>query len=98
MEKPLLSICIPTYNRAEYLAKSLDSLIVQPEFSQIEVVISDNASTDNTEEVCKHYREKYPNIVYYRNQENILDRNFPTVLMRGTGAYRKLFKSRFLLF
>ena len=95
MEKPLLSICIPTYNRAEYLAKSLDSLIVQPEFSQIEVVISDNASTDNTEEVCKHYREKYPNIVYYRNQENILDRNFPTVL-NDTAIYEGDFLSYIL--
>lgn len=50
-EKPLLSICIPTYNRAEYLAKSLDTLVCLPEFnsSEVEVVISDNASTDNTQ-------------------------------------------------
>jgi len=91
MNKPLLSICIPTYNRAEYLEKSLDSLIVQPEFSQIEVVISDNASTDDTEEVCKRYQEKYKNIFYYRNKENIHDKNFPLALMRGNGTYRKLF-------
>jgi len=56
-EKPLLSICIPTYNRAEYLAKSLDTLVCLPEFnsSEVEVVISDNASTDNTQEVAKKY-------------------------------------------
>lgn len=91
MTKPLLSICIPTYNRAEYLEKSLESLVSQPEFAQIEVVISDNASTDNTEEVCRSYQKKYPNIHYFKNTENIHDRNFPSVLMRASGVYRKLF-------
>lgn len=96
MTKPLLSICIPTYNRAEYLEKSLDSLISQPEFAQIEVVISDNTSMDRTEEVCKSYQKKYPNIIYFRNEENIHDRNFPTVLMRATGIYRKLYNDNML--
>ncbi|WP_191018024.1 glycosyltransferase family 2 protein [Treponema zioleckii] len=96
MTKPLLSICIPTYNRAEYLEKSLESLVSQPEFAQIEVVISDNASTDNTEEVCRSYQKKYPNIVYFRNEENIHDRNFPTALMRANGIYRKLYNDNML--
>ena len=96
MTKPLLSICIPTYNRAEYLEKSLESLVSQPEFAQIEVVISDNASTDNTEEVCRSYQKKYPNIVYFRNEENIHDRNFPTALMRANGIYRKLYNDNMI--
>lgn len=90
MTKPLLSICIPTFNRAEYLKKSLDSLMSQDRFSEVEVVISDNCSTDNTEEVCNEFIQKYPNIIYHRNLENIHDRNFPTVLMKGHGIYRKL--------
>ena len=64
MQTPLLSICIPTYNRAEYLEKSLDSLVNQENFSQIEVVISDNASTDATSDVCRKFTERYPNIFY----------------------------------
>lgn len=46
-KKPLLSICIPTYNRAEYLEKSLESIIRQSEFhsDDVDVVISDNCST-----------------------------------------------------
>ena len=91
-EKPLLSICIPTYNRAEYLAKSLDSLICLPEFntSEVEVVISDNASTDNTQEIVKIYTDRYNTIHYYRNEENIKDKNFPTSIVHANGKFRKL--------
>lgn len=87
-----VSICIPTYNRAPYLRKCLDSLICQPEFLQkeVEIVISDNCSTDNTAEIVKGYAVKYSNIRYYRNEENIRDRNFPRCLLRGNGILRKL--------
>ena len=91
MDRPLLSICIPTYNRAEYLEKSLASLVAQDGFPLVEVVISDNCSSDDTAGVCRSYCSRYPNIVYHRNEENILDRNFPSVLMLAHGAYRKLF-------
>lgn len=90
--KYLVSICIPTYNRAPYLKKCLDSLICQPEFLQgeVEIVVSDNCSTDHTREVVQSYKEKYSNIQYYRNEENLKDKNFPRCLMRGNGILRKL--------
>lgn len=90
--KYLVSICIPTYNRATYLKKCLDSLIWQPEFlhGDVEIVISDNCSTDNTREVVQRYRKKYSNIQYYKNETNIRDRNYPLCLMRGRGILRKL--------
>ena len=91
MTIPMLSICIPTYNRAEYLDKSLCSLICQKRFNEIEVVISDNCSTDHTEEIVKKYQTKHGNIFYHKNSENILDENFPTVLMKAHGLYRKVF-------
>ncbi len=90
MTKPLLSICIPTYNRAEYLKQSLESLVVQNKFSEIEVVISDNCSTDNTEEICLEFQKNFPNIKYFRNEENIRDKNFPLSLSRANGTFRKL--------
>lgn len=96
MQKPLLSVCIPTFNRAEYLAKSLASLVCQKEFPEIEVVISDNCSTDNTAEVVASYQKEYKNIFYYKNPINILDENFPTALMRGHGIFRKLFNDNSL--
>lgn len=92
MSKPLLSICIPTYNRAEYLKKSIESIICQNEFinKQIEIVIVDNASTDKTEDVVKHYVEQYDNVIYYRNKRNIGNDNFPFVLSKGNGLLRRL--------
>lgn len=90
--KPLLSICIPTYNRCNYLINSIESIIVQPEFidQKVEIIISDNASTDETEIKCIEYTKKYKNIQYFRNSINIRDENFPLVLSKGNGILRKL--------
>lgn len=92
MNKPLLSICIPTYNRCRYLEKSLESIISQTEFSdgKVEIIISDNASDDDTEQISKKYSDKYKNILYFRNKENIYDRNFPIVISRANGILRRL--------
>lgn len=90
--KYLVSICIPTYNRESYLKKCLDSLVYQPEFlkGDVEIVISDNCSTDHTRELVQRYKEKYSNIQYHRNKRNIGDKNFPRCLMKGKGILRKL--------
>ena len=90
--QPLLSICIPTYNRSQYLKETIDSIIGQEEFKSenVEIVISDNCSTDDTEIVCKKYTEQYENIKYFKNQENVRDRNFPLVLSKGSGVLLKL--------
>jgi len=90
--KPILSICIPTYNRAEYLDKSIASIVSQNEFNSedVELVISDNASTDNTEEVVRKYQKQYKNIFYSKNEENNVDKNFPTVIGKAHGIFRKL--------
>ena len=91
MNKPLLSICIPTYNRASYLEQCLESIVGQECFdSRVEVVISDNCSTDDTQTVGMQYQEQYGNIHYFRNEENVLDRNFALVFQRATGYLRKL--------
>ncbi|MBQ7453386.1 MAG: glycosyltransferase family 2 protein [Clostridia bacterium] len=91
-KQPLLSICIPTYNRCQYLTKTLDSIIEQPEFNSenVEIVISDNCSTDNTQNACLEYTKKFSNIKYHRNIENIADKNFPLVLSEGSGVLLKL--------
>lgn len=68
--KPVLSICIPTFNRADLLEALLDNLQVEcaQVIGLIEVVVSDNASTDQTQEVVRRCRLP---IVYGRNKENI---------------------------
>lgn len=96
--KPLLSICIPTYNRSEYLRKSVESIICQPEFEsgEVEIIISDNASNDDTESLGRDFSSKYSNILYYKNAENIVDKNFPLAISRGTGIFRKLSNDTFI--
>ena len=65
-----LSIIVPVYNVADYLAKCLDSLIAK-DLSQdeYEIIVVNDGSTDNSGEIAKQYSEKFPNIVLI-NQEN----------------------------
>lgn len=87
----LLSICIPTYNRAEYLEKTLDSIVNQEGFTEhCEIVISDNCSPDNTAEVVNTFMEQYKNIRYYRNDTNVGELNFVRVMDLARGKYIKL--------
>lgn len=87
----LLSICIPTYNRADYLQKCLDSITYQ--FSQkdvyqrVEIIISNNNSKDKTEEVVKKFQEKFKNIRYYKNKRNIGNENTIKVADYAHGDY-----------
>jgi glycosyltransferase involved in cell wall biosynthesis len=69
---PLLSICIPTYNRAELLRSALLSLMPQVRESagEVELVVSDNCSTDDTRQVVEWARGLGP-LRYHRNAENI---------------------------
>jgi abequosyltransferase len=59
-----LSICIATYNRAEFISETLDSILCQIN-SKVEIVIVDGASTDDTEKVISKYCEEYECINYY---------------------------------
>ncbi len=91
---PRLSICIPTYNRASVLEKTLESITANPVFaaaSDIEVVVSDNASTDNTEEVVARFAALHQDRVrYFRNTTNVFDQNFEIALRQGRGTFLKL--------
>lgn len=94
MTEPLLSICIPTRNRAAFLYRTLRSITETPVFqngNEVEVVVSDNASTDATEEIVKIFTEKYGNkIVYSRNETDIHDENFGKALRLAGGEFLKL--------
>ena len=87
----LLSLCIPTYNRVGTLTVVLERVVHDPDFNEeVEIVISDNCSTDDTEAQIRRMASEYPNIKYYRNSENVQDRNFYLALSRGRGRYLKL--------
>ena len=71
-KQPLLSICVPTYNRAHLLRVMLQSAL--PQFKEhcdlVELCVSDNASSDNTSEIVESSRELGP-LRYSRNEENL---------------------------
>ncbi|HEX6917209.1 MAG TPA: glycosyltransferase [Phycicoccus sp.] len=67
---PTVTIGLPVYNGERYLRESLDSLLAQT-YKDFELIISDNASTDSTAEICRDYAESDPRIRYIRQPENI---------------------------
>jgi glycosyltransferase involved in cell wall biosynthesis len=69
-EVPTVTIGLPVYNGERYLRLSLDSLLSQS-FTDFELLISDNASTDGTAEICREYAERDPRIRYTRQASNI---------------------------
>ncbi|MDD3138147.1 MAG: glycosyltransferase family 2 protein [Lachnospiraceae bacterium] len=82
----ILSIAIPTYNRAELLKQTLKSVIDQKQ-DGVEIIVSDNASTDHTSDILKEYVE-CGLIKYYRNSTNVgMDGNFLNLLEKADGKY-----------
>ena len=86
--RPELTIAIPTYNRVDKLKYALKYVIQYSEKESIEIIVSDNASTDGTEEYVCSLIERNTMIKYYRNDENLgFDGNFLNCLEKATGKY-----------
>jgi glycosyltransferase involved in cell wall biosynthesis len=80
---------MPLYNAERFLEKALDSLLVQT-FRDFELIISDNASTDRTYEICQHYTARDARIHYVRNDRNMgAGWNLRRVCALATGKYFK---------
>lgn len=62
-DSPTVSILCPTYNQENYIEKAIDSFLMQETNFPFEIIIHDDASTDNTANIVKIYTEKYPNII-----------------------------------
>ncbi len=85
--QPRVSIGLPVYNGERYLAEALKSLLSQT-FRDFELIISDNASTDRTERICRHYAAQDSRIRYYRNATNLgAAPNFNRTAELATGEY-----------
>jgi glycosyltransferase involved in cell wall biosynthesis len=88
-KRPRVSIGLPVYNGEKYLACALDSLLNQT-FTDFEIVISDNASTDRTVEICEEYAARDDRIRVVRQQENLgAVGNFNRVFELSQGEYFK---------
>ncbi|ULP71854.1 Spore coat polysaccharide biosynthesis protein SpsA [Nodularia sphaerocarpa UHCC 0038] len=86
---PKVSIGLPVYNGERFIKAALDSLLAQT-FEDFELIISDNASTDNTEEICRAYAAQDKRIRYYRNHSNLgCSVNFNRVFELSVGEYFK---------
>ncbi len=86
---PLITIGLPVYNSERYLAQSLDSLLNQS-FREFQLIISDNASTDQTPVICQNYTKRDSRVVYHRNPVNIgLSPNFNQVFAFSKSPYFK---------
>ncbi len=87
MNGPLLSIGMPVYNSEHCIGKALKSILAQT-YSNLEIVICDNGSTDRTREVCLRYAASDDRIRYHRNATNIgKEPNFLRVLQLATGDF-----------
>jgi glycosyltransferase involved in cell wall biosynthesis len=88
-----LSICVPTYNREAYLRKCLDSILLAVKgYEQlIEIIISDNASQDETREVAREYKSRSAFIHYHVNAINVYEKNYHIAASLAKGEYVWLF-------
>jgi len=88
--KPVLSLCIPIYNRLAYLERQLkrfleDKILFE---DKIQLIISDNCSEDDLSSCCQKYVDKGLNIIYHRNETNIgPDGNFEWCFYHAEGKY-----------
>lgn len=87
MKPSLVSIGIPTYNRAAMLRRSIESALCQ-DYPMIEIIVSDNASTDDTQDICREFSKKDDRVKYVTQPSNIgAVANFAEVLKRASGEY-----------
>ena len=86
---PKVSIGLPVYNGENYLELALQSLLDQT-FPDLEIIVSDNGSTDRTDAICRQYAAQDSRIRYYRNEKNLgASRNFNLTFERARVQYFK---------
>ncbi len=97
MDKLTLSICMATRNRGAFIGATLESIVCQAT-EEVEIVILDGASTDNTAEVVRRYQERFPRLRYFRQETNMgVDQDFASAVDLASGEYCWLFSDDDLL-
>lgn len=86
---PLISICIPTYNGEKYLKACLDSCLAQ-NFTDYEIIVCDDQSSDSTLQIVEEYRQKHTSIKIFSNEFNLgLVKNWNRCIELATGTWIK---------
>ena len=89
MPRPLVSICIPTYNGAAFLQEALDSVLAQT-FKPLEVIISDDASKDDTLKIVTHFAKNAPfPVKVVPHEPQGIGANWNHSIQHATGTYIK---------
>jgi len=87
IDRPLVSIGIPVYNGQRFIKGALESVCAQ-DYPNLEIIVSDNASTDNTLSICRQFAETDSRIKIHRQPENLgVLRNFSTLVELARGKY-----------
>ncbi len=87
---PLVTVGLAVYNGENFIREAIDSILNQT-FQDFELIITDNASTDSTQQICEAYAEKDSRVRYIRNPQNIgCTRNQNYTVQLATGKYFKL--------
>lgn len=88
-EKVLISVVIPSYNRADTVEQTIDSILAQKVDADVEIVIGDDCSTDNAREVLQMYKEQYPDVIklLFHEQNMGLGANWATCVKACQGKY-----------
>jgi len=88
MKEPIVSVLIPTYNKAEFLGEAIESVLNQT-FKDFELIIVDDCSKDNTDDVVKRYQDDC-RVKYFKNVKNLgIGGNWNKTLGLATGKYIK---------
>jgi len=87
--RTLISVIIPSYNRANTVGETIESIVAQKVDADVEIVIGDDCSTDNAREVLEQYRQKYPDIIrlFLREQNMGLGANWAQCVKDCRGKY-----------
>ena len=83
----MISIGLPVYNGDKYLTRAIESILMQTH-QNLELIISDNASNDETRDICEHYKNIDRRVRYKRNNANIgAAKNFNNTFALANGKY-----------
>jgi len=90
-QQPLVSICMPVYNAENTITETIHSILEQT-YGNMEILIVDNASTDNTPSLLKEFND--PRLKIYWNDVNIgAEKNFSKAVHLASGEYIAIFHS-----
>jgi glycosyltransferase involved in cell wall biosynthesis len=84
---PLVTIGVLSYNRAQKIGRTIDSILNQ-NYNNVEILISDDASTDGAVDLCRKYAEKDPRVTFFEHEHNIGPyRNYEFLINQAHGKY-----------